>query len=430
MKRLRVVALLVLTEACCLLSPASAQGRLERPDARAEKPRKRPSLRIGRTVRLDFTARIEADLRGATPAIGRDTRRFEWRDRRVGVEGTAFDRVDFELSRELGEDFETSVGLRETTAWRDAYIDARVTNAFRVQAGRFKLPFGHEELIGKPNLDFANRSFAARVLSPSRDVGVMAHGRLFARWVEYQVGYFTRDGSNGRTSQTGGGHNARVARLVMTPFAARGRVPVLERLSVGAAVARSDLDDRLGVRGRTVLGDGIFFDRLYVNGRRVRVGWEVAWSLGPLGFSSERVTLSDQRKGMGFSGEDLPSIDATAWYLAGTWTVTGERKDGRVEPRRDLLNGGIGAVELAVRVEALEFGATTYPTADLGYPSPSTLVGNVDHAVTIGINWYLNHYVKVQANVIAEAIADPARSPAPASDGRFTSVIVRLQFRL
>lgn len=70
--------------------------------------------------------------------------------------------------------------------------DVRVKKAFSLEVGRFKLPFGHEELTGETNLDFAYRSLAARVLSPSRDPGVMAHGRLWARTLEYHVGYFTR----------------------------------------------------------------------------------------------------------------------------------------------------------------------------------------------------------------------------------------------
>jgi phosphate-selective porin len=48
---------------------------------------------------------------------------------------------------------------------------------------------------------------------------------------------------------------------------------------------------------------------------------------------------------------------------------------------------------------------------------------------TIGVNWYANHYVKLQTNVVMESIDDPQRSPAPASDGRFTSVVFLLQFR-
>jgi hypothetical protein len=48
--------------------------------------------------------------------LGFDAAQPEWQDRRVGVKGTAFERVTFEVSRELGQDFETTVGLSEKTA--------------------------------------------------------------------------------------------------------------------------------------------------------------------------------------------------------------------------------------------------------------------------------------------------------------------------
>src|SRR4029079_2598208 len=160
----------------------------------------------------------------------------------------AFKRFDFEVSREFGEDFDTSTDSIGKTAWRDVYVDARVTKALRVEAGQFKLPFGREELTSEANLDFVYRSLAARVLSPGRDPGVMAHGRLLDKRLEYQVGYFARDGSNARTSQTEGGQDAFVGRVVVSPFA-KSSFGGLAPLEIGAAVANSSLDDRLGIRG-------------------------------------------------------------------------------------------------------------------------------------------------------------------------------------
>ena len=66
---------------------------------------------------------------------------------------------------------------------------------------------------------------------------------------------------------------------------------------------------------------------------------------------------------MGFNGDDIPSIRASAWYVAGTWALTGERKHGRVEPHRDFLERGLGAFELVGRYEKLRFNDATYPGA-------------------------------------------------------------------
>jgi phosphate-selective porin OprO and OprP len=388
---------------------------------------KHPSWKPARGVRLEFKGRIESETRPTSPPASLDQGVVEWQDRRLGVEGSVSKRFTFEISRELGKDFEESHDLSEKSAWKDAYVSARLSKAFAVDAGRFKLPFGREELRGETNLDFAYRSFAARVLSPGRDVGIMAHGRLLNRRAEYQVGYFARDGENSRTSQTVGGRDAVAARFVVSPF--RGVADrLVAPLEIGVSVETSHLDNRLGIRGRTVLGDGIFFDRLYMNGLRRRVGFDAGWESGPFSLSSEYVSVSEERRGMGFDGANLPGVDARAWSIAGTWALTGERKHGRVEPTHDLLRNGYGAIELAVRTEALGFDMASAPDTLVGYPTASTLLANADHATTVGVNWYMNHYVKLEADVVLESIDDPARSPSPSTGGRFISTVLFLQF--
>lgn len=390
---------------------------------------KHPTVRIGDRVTLAFSARVESDVRMATPSIGLDAAGMDWKDRRVGVEGSAFTRFTFDLSHELSEDFNrSSTGHR--SAWKDAYVAARLTRALTLTAGRFKLPFGREALTGETTLDFVYRSLAARVLSPGRDTGVMGEGRAFDRAIEYQVGYFTRDGEYARTPATDGGESAIGGRVVAAPFALSSSDGLLAPLTVGVAVMNSRVDDRPGLRGRTVLGDGIFFDRVYVNGRRQRTGFEAAWANGPVSLSTEYVSVSDQRKGMGFPESNLPDVHAASWYVVGTWAVTGEPKRGRIEPAHALLRHGGGAVELAVRIERLRFDAVDYPGSRFGLPSGDKLPGNADRVLTFGVNWYLNHYVKLQMDVIGEAIADPVRGPSSSPNGRFTSTVLRVQFRV
>jgi phosphate-selective porin OprO/OprP len=378
-----------------------------------------PSLSVGSALKLDFAARVERDGRRATPDVGIDRHQFDWQSPRVGIEGAVFRRFTFEVSRDLGDD----------AAWKDAYVNIRFSRRFELEAGRFKLPFGHETLTGRPNLDFLHRSLAATALSPSRDTGVMTHGRLLGQRVRYQAGYFARDGDNARTAQTRGAGRTVAARVVVAPFAPASDSP-LASLAIGMATAASHLDHRLGLRGETVLEDGVFFDRVYVNGRRLRTGLEASWEKGPVSATAEYIVVSDQRKAMGFEDEDLDGVRASAWYLAGTWVLTGERKHGRVEPRRPLLRGGMGAVELAARIEALGFDTISHPGTALGFPTESGLLSNTDRVTTLGINWYVDHYVRVGANVVFESLADAQRSPAPTARGRFASTIVRVQFVL
>jgi phosphate-selective porin OprO/OprP len=379
-----------------------------------------PTLVLGSVAEISLRGRLEPVARTATPDEGRVRPEFGWRSRRIELEGTIFRKLEFDLSRELGD-----VDAPE----RDAFVNLNVTQPFELRAGRFKVPFGREVLTSGANIDFVRRSLAAQTLSPGRDVGVMVHGRPAGRAITYQIGFFTHDGDNARTGHTEGAQQAFAGRLVVAPFAS-GSDATLGRLELGVAAVRSHLNGQLGLRGRTVFGEGVFFDRVHANGLRLRRGLEAAWVRGPFSVSGEYIDTSDERDAMGFTNEDLPAVRARGWYLTGTWLVTGEDKRAGLDPRRSALRGGIGAIEVAVRFERLGFETVAYPGASFGFPPPDSLLRNGERVTTVGVTWYLNRYVKARGNLVREAVDDPQRSPAPRANGRFSSGVLLLQFVL
>jgi phosphate-selective porin len=115
--------------------------------------------------------------------------------------------------------------------------------------------------------------------------------------------------------------------------------------------------------------------------------------------------------------------------VSGTWALTGERKArGLDEPRLPLLQGGVGAIELAARAEALDFRssgegeASNSPRADVIFPV-------ADRVFTFGVNWYLNRYVKIQVDFVRESFSDPERSPSPGKPV-ILSTLLRFQFTI
>jgi len=94
--------------------------------------------------------------------------------------------------------------------------------------------------------------------------------------------------------------------------------------------------------------------------------------------------------------------------------VTGENRDGGVNPKRPLLQGGFGAVEVTARYEQLRFASAGAPDEP---PSRSPRAANVapngDRAWTLGVNWYVNRWVKLRVNLINETLDDPELGPAP-----------------
>ncbi|HTU99147.1 MAG TPA: porin [Luteitalea sp.] len=381
-----------------------------------------PSVRIGSHLRLDVHFRLQFDARDSEAPLeeDEDDTRLDVARRRLGVEGVAFRIVEFEIERELtGDD-----------AWRDVFVNVRANRRAEIQAGHFRLPFSIDQDIGATNRDFTSRSLIARQLAPGRDPGVMVHGRP-VRPIEYEVGVFSRDGRNARTrneTKVTGGRTV-AWRVVAQPW--RSRKHGLEDLEFGVARTHSDVPLGLpALRGETVL-ESVFFDSdTPVLGARQRTGLQMRWRPGPFSMMSEYIRVTTRRDGQEIEGGDLSPLRAHGWYLSGTWAVTGERKArGLSSPRRPVFRGGPGAIELAARIERITFGSTGTSEAPSTGPRAEVVLPNGDRAATLGVNWYLNRYVKVQANVVRERLDDPLRGPLP-SQPSFWSRVLLLQFTL
>ena len=91
----------------------------------------------------------------------------------------------------------------------------------------------------------------------------------------------------------------------------------------------------------------------------------------------------EQRQGQSNRNEDLSDFIGTAWYVAGTWFVTGEDKDDNINARRPLFRGGIGAIELAVRYEELGFDSASKTGTAFTNPRADHLVPNTDKALDV-----------------------------------------------
>jgi phosphate-selective porin len=159
-----------------------------------------------------FAAGFATDVRTAeAPLRFGNTARFDIARRRIGITGDIGRIADFQIEHELAAE----------GGWRDVYVNYRQLDHRNIQAGHFKLPCGLDENTSSTNLDFVYRSRAA-TLSPGRDQGVMAHGRVGV--FRYAGGVFLRDGDNGREDGV-----ARLAFIRSSPSRAGGTVPVWRR---------------------------------------------------------------------------------------------------------------------------------------------------------------------------------------------------------
>jgi phosphate-selective porin OprO/OprP len=105
------------------------------------------------------------------------------------LQGTVFQDFDFLFV----PDFAPSSG---PTIY-DAYANYRYSPALQFQAGKFKVPFGLEQLAQDRDILFNERSLATDLV-PNRDVGFELHGELFDGRASYAAGFFNgmTDGAN------------------------------------------------------------------------------------------------------------------------------------------------------------------------------------------------------------------------------------------
>ena len=59
-------------------------------------------------------------------------------------------------------------------------------------------------------------------------------------------------------------------------------------------------------------------------------------------------------------------------------------------------------------------------------PRAEEVLGNRNRALTLGLNWYLSPHLRLQGNVIRDALRDPLRGPRPEQPAYWSSVL-RLQ---
>lgn len=407
---------------CGMLSgAASAQNTAPDPPAGVKLTwGERPSIRFGRVARVDIRLTLQMDGRDSEVPVDPNESRASWARKRVGVDGVVAGLFGFQIEHDLGAGGE----------WRDVYVNYQQFDAVQVQAGQFKIPFSRERTTSPARIDFVYRSRVAETLAPGRDRGVMVHGRVVRNRLEYELGLFEHDGNARRSGvdRVYGGRSV-AARLTARPF--RTVRSAARTLEVGAAGVWSDVSEGLtSLKGETPFDREFYDPDLWVLGAQRRQGVELRWRPGPFSVKSEYIRLTTERRNQSVEDTDLSPLLSDGWYVSGTWLLTGERKAAGPENPRRPLPRGPGAIEAAVRLEAIKFSSTA-PDKNADEPSSSpradAVLGNGLRALTVGVNWFPMRWVRVQFNVIRESLDDPTQGPLPGK-ASFWDRVVRVQF--
>ena len=420
MKRALIVTLLLAATA----APALAQDKKK--DRRGFVWDDKPTIVFGEDVNVEVRGRALVEWRWFDPDIEEDT--FHLRTARIGLKGKLTKHFDWEIEREITED---EVGKVVFGEWKDVYLEWNTFDAFSVRGGRFKMPFGLETTTGVSDLDFAYRALGSTEIAPARDRGAMAFGDL--GHFSYEVGVFDDDGDNAESNepqfvQEGEDLNNVGPSIVVRIVGDALRIlPVgaLKSANLGIAYTTSDIPEGLNsLRGESVWG-AHFFDRVYVKGRRQRLGGQFEWTPGPASLKAEWMQAREERKEQSNRDQDLSDFISESWYVSGTWFITGEKKDNNIKVKSPLFNGGPGAIELAARIEQLKFRSAS--TAGLAFTNPrnDNQVPNSDTVFTAGVNWTTSRWTRVIVNAIHEDFEDATRAPITGTSS-YWSGLVRL----
>ena len=353
---------------------------------------------------------VQFDWRGypdwtVAPGSGRlDFNTVEIRRLRAGVDGQ-WRRLSFEFGIDPMDDFDGAL-------IKDAYVQVGVSRALRIRGGQFKLPGGREYGMSATSLNFMERSGFAQATGTGRDMGVMATGRIRRR-IDYEAGVFAGDGV-GRNSRAGFTTAGRIV------WNGRNDLTFAASASEGRTVA-VDSDPANGIQGHATSGYR-FFDPLYVQGRRDRIGIDLEWSPGPWRLSAEGLRVYDQRHNQGLDGEDLPAAVSLGWNSAIV------REFGR---RRGAARSRLREWDLGFRVDGFSFDDDGPSTGrDSVRPRATDVRARDALTVMAGLSWNLARWARVMTNGGLERYLESRSAPEPGRRGNYWTVATRLQLEL
>jgi phosphate-selective porin OprO and OprP len=314
---------------------------------------------------------------------GLDT--FLFRRIRPLFEGTLFNAVDFRFMPDFGQ---------STYQIQEAYLELKSVKFAKLRVGKFKESIGLEVLRSDRELTFAERSLASDLV-PLRYIGAQVSGSVLSESISYAAGYFngSSDGSNGAFTQWSHGNEA-AARLFLRPFAAGG-VSALHQFGFG--VAGSAGDQHGAIAGLKTMGQTSFFkysSTATANGQHNRLAPQAYYYAGPFGLMSEYVISSQDVLSKGLTQR----VRNEAWQVVGSVVLTGEKNAyAGVRPRSATEHAlgfrRLGALELAVRYSQLRIDGDAFPH----FANPATAAQSAKEQA-IGVNWYLNRYVKLETD--------------------------------
>lgn len=327
---------------------------------------------------ITFGGRLHTDFRAYTADFA-PSNTFLIRRARFEAEGHFFNIFEYKIQADFADD--------ESTLLRDGFVNIHTNDIVQVMVGQFKAPLSQEEQQSSKYYGFVERSMLNN-LAPGRSPGVMVHGHTENNVFRYGVSFQNDEGELGLNRN---GTPDLFAGARFEPWTDG----LLDTLSFGGGIGYGHRDEERFVIGRTSSRSIVFFDKVPLDGRLIRRNLEGWWYPGRVLIEAEYDDIRGERRGLGEDGADLPTIRAGGFMVAGNYVLTGETNEPEepITPRRPLHEGGPGAWEIGFRYQYFDIEAA-----------------NRSIEYTVGVNWWMNAFVRLSINASWERFKNPLPS--------------------
>jgi phosphate-selective porin OprO/OprP len=354
-------------------------------------------------LQLKFRAEAQADARVYDPANQFPVNGGFYLPRtRFYFQGRVTRPIEYQIS------FQQGYG---TFAPLNVYLNFHYDDRFQLRFGRYKAPWSYEFYhLNNWRLIQPERSLFNTNFQLNRQIGLMGWGELFEKRMEYAAGIF--DGPRNSFQDFNGAKDI-VAFLNFRPFE-RSEGSFLQNLNFGGSVDYGYQDNPLNPlalrtsashSNNTIPDQGVTDTAAvpflaFNNGVRER-GLRELWDLHLAYYYGGLSLLGSWSSGIESwsrsRGATPTKVPLSGYYVQAAYLLTGETITDRtlIDPLRpfDLRKGkfGIGAWELTARYSELELGQEVF---NAGLSDPN-LWSRQAQLVDVGLNWYLNQYVKI-----------------------------------
>lgn len=343
----------------------------------------------------------------------KDIDNFQLRRIRFGLESTLYKYYEFRFMPDFA---------KGQSIIQDAYMNVHYIDAVQFEFGKFKQPFSYEQLIQDRYVPTLERSLIDQLV-PARDVGAMIHGEnIFNNRFDYGMSISTGEINDSGVGDTNN-HKDLNGRFAIRPFNDPDMSTWLQGVQVGVS-GTTGIEQEVMSPSSLMTPDTVTFFTFnstagrtaYANGLRTRVSPELVYFNGPFGFLTQYYVQHQQIQAneSGPGAKFLFNVPFTGYFVMATLLLTGETRktySQAIDPIHPFNPfcpcASPGAWELVARVSKLNLGDEVFsknPVAQLANPAT-----NSDEAteMTLGFNWYLTKFVRVQFNYAHDWFGQP-----------------------